>query len=158
MFAVTVVIVLRALFWAHNMLPALNARAKSWTSKSPGSPWQAVTSHLPLRLRNPVPAEAVAILVGRARARWTIWTEVFGRSSRSCKAGERFLLLIHRDRRFRHSSAVISQISAMKCPETKSRSSMATTRMPCFSEILRDAVFATALGIRSTGNFRTLNQ
>jgi hypothetical protein len=42
---------------------------------------------------------------------------------------------------------VISQISAANRPQTKSRSSTPTTRIPCFSEIRRDAVFAIALAV-----------
>ena len=61
-------------------------------------------------------------------------------------------------RRARHSSAVISQISVRKRPETYSCSSIATTRMPCFSEMRRDGVLSTALGIRMSGNMRTSNQ
>ncbi len=44
-------------------------------------------------------------------------------------------------RRACHSSAVISQISAGNRPETKSRSSVATMRIPCLAEIRHDALF-----------------
>src|SRR6476659_3953261 len=62
------------------------------------------------------------------------------------------------DFRARHSSAVISHNSLGSLPETYSRSSRAITRMPCLSEMLREAVLATALGDRRTGNFSTSNQ
>src|SRR5580693_4824970 len=57
-----------------------------------------------------------------------------------------------------HSSVVISQSSERILPETYPRSCVETTRMPCLSDIRRDASFATAFVTRSTGKFRTLNQ
>jgi hypothetical protein len=44
----------------------------------------------------------------------------------------------------RHSSAVISHISLRRRPLTYFRYSMATTRMPLFSDILRDGALAMA--------------
>ena len=47
-----------------------------------------------------------------------------------------------------HSSAVISQISQGSLPETKFRSSVATMRMPVFSEMRLEARFPIAFGAR----------
>ena len=52
----------------------------------------------------------------------------------------------------------ISHISQGRLPETKSRSSVATMRMPVFSEMRREARLPTAFGARRTGNPRTSNQ
>jgi hypothetical protein len=57
-----------------------------------------------------------------------------------------------------HSSAVISQTSEGNRPETKSRSSTETTRMPCRFEIRLDDVLSTALATRSSGKARASNQ
>ena len=60
------------------------------------------------------------------------------RLSRALVMGEHALAL-------RHSSAVISQISQGSLPETKFRSSVATMRMPVFSEMRLEARFCDGL-------------
>ena len=83
---------------------------------------------------------------------------VFGKMTTGIRAERRKILAQRFLRRARHSSAVISQISVRKRPETYSRSSVATIRIPVFSEMRREPTFTTALGARSTGNFNTSNQ
>ncbi|CUJ05204.1 Uncharacterised protein [Achromobacter ruhlandii] len=53
---------------------------------------------------------------------------------------------------------MISQISAICRPETKPRSSVATSRMPVRSDRRREPSLAAALGARSTGWSSTSNQ
>ena len=59
-------------------------------------------------------------------------------------------------RRACHSSAVISQISAGNLPETNSRSSVATMRIPCLSEMRRDASLAIAFGDSQDRKFQNV--
>ena len=55
-------------------------------------------------------------------------------------------------------TAVVSHISVGNRPPTYSLSSTATTRIPLFSEILREAMLSTAFGARSTGKPNSSNQ